>query len=57
MYSCFHWIKNGNETGSLSDVFGASLALFGTIISSLNFSPRSTLTKELLLVMIEALIV
>ena len=57
MISCFTYIETLNETVSPSDVLGASLALCVTIISSLNFSPRIPLTKALLLVTIEALIV
>ena len=57
MLSCFSWITTGKESGSPYDVLGASLALCGTIISSLNWSPRCLLTKLLLLVIIEALIV
>ena len=44
MLSCFTWIGNGNETGIPSDFLGYSLALCGTIISSLNFYSRSPLT-------------
>ena len=54
--SYFPWIDNGNGTVSPSDVLGDSLALFGNIISSLNCSPRSPLTKELFSFTIEALI-
>ena len=54
MFYCFPWIDNGDETRSPSDLLGASLALYGTIISILNCYHRSTLTKALLLVMIEA---
>ena len=50
-------IKNGNETNSPSDILGASLAIRGTIIPRFNGSTRSTLTKALLLFIIEALIV
>ena len=57
MLYCFTWTETGNETGSTSDVLGAYLDICGTIISNLNLSPRSTLTKVLFLVMIEALIV
>ena len=56
MLSFFTWTENGNETGSPSDVLGASLAICGTIISSLNCYNRIPLTKALFLVMIEALI-
>ena len=56
MFSCFPWIETGNETGIPSDVLGDSLSLYGTIISSLNCSPRSTLNKLLLSVMTEDLI-
>ena len=53
MWLCFSWIATDNETGSPSDVLGASLDLFGTIISSLNFSPSSPITKTLLSFIIE----
>ena len=54
---CVSWIATDNETGSPSDVLGASLALCGTIIYILNFYPRSLLTKALFFFIIEALIV
>ena len=57
MFSVFHCIDTGTETGSPSDVLGASLDLCGTIISSINCSPRNPLTKTFFLVVIEALIV
>ena len=57
MLSSFTWIKTGNGTGGPSDVLVASLALCVTIIYILNCSPSSTLTKALLLVNIEDLIV
>ena len=57
MFSCFPWISTYNKTGSPSDVLGASLAICGTTISSLNCFTRIPLIKALLLVMIEALIV
>ena len=46
----FSWIETGDETGSPSDILGASLAVCGTIISSLNWSPSIPLTKALFLV-------
>ena len=55
--SCFPWIDTDSENGSPSNSLGASLDLCGVIIPSLNFSPRSPITKELFSVMIEALIV
>ena len=55
IYIC--WITTGNETGIPSDVLGVSLDLYGTIISSLNFSPSSPITEELLSEIIETLIV
>ena len=57
MLFCAFGIANGNEIGSPSYVFGASLDLCGTIIYRLNLSPRIPLTKALLSVIIEALIV
>ena len=45
VFYCFTWIENGDETGIPSDVLVDSLSICGTIISSLNFSPRSPLTK------------
>ena len=45
-------IETGNETGSTYDVLGASLDICGTIITSLNWSTRSKLTKELFKVII-----
>ena len=57
MLSSLLWIVNGNKTGSLSDVLGDSLALYGTIISILNCSTRNPLTKSLFVVIIEDLIV
>ena len=57
MLSCFPWIETGNATGRPSDVLVDSLDLCGTIISRLNFSPSSLLTKEFFLVIIEALTV
>ena len=57
LFSCFPWIENGNETESPYGILGASLDLCRTIISSLNFSPRSLLIKAFLLLLIEALIV
>ena len=50
-------IATGNDTGSSYDFFSLYLALLGTIISILKFSPRSPLTKVLLLFIIEYLIV
>ena len=50
-------IVTGDETSSSSDTFGTSLALSGTSISILNWYTRITLSKELLLVIIEDLIV
>ena len=50
-------IANGNANGSPYDVLGASLDLCGTTISILNCYPRNKMTKELFLVIIEALIV
>ena len=44
VFSCFPWIGNDNETVSPSDLLGDSLALLGTSISSLNFSPSILLT-------------
>ena len=57
IFFCFPWIETGNETGSPSDVLGYSLDLCRTIISILNFSPRSPLSKAFFLVTIEALFV
>ena len=57
MLSFVSWVVTGNETGSPSGVLIASLDLRGTIISNLNCSHRSQLTKELFLVIIESLIV
>ena len=54
---CIYGIATGNETGIPSDVLGDPLALCETIISSLNCSPRSPLTKMFFLVIIEALII
>ena len=56
MLSSFSWIANGNETGSPSGVLGVSLALCGTIISSLNCSHRIPLIKVFFSVIIKALI-
>ena len=50
-------IATGSETVSTSDALGASLALCGTIISSLDCFPKCPLIKALLLVIIKALIV
>ena len=50
-------ISTGNETGRPSAILGASLDIWGTIISILNCSPRSPLDKALLFVIIEVLIV
>ena len=50
-------ISTVNETGNPYYFLSAYLALCGTIISILNFSPKSPLIKALLLVIIEALIV
>ena len=57
MLSCFTLIETSIETGSPYDVLGAYLALFGTTISNLNCYHRIPLTKEFLLVTIEALTV
>ena len=57
MFSCFTWIETGNENGSPSDVLGVYLDLCGTIIYRLNWNTRSPVTKALLLVMIEYLVV
>ena len=57
MVFCVSVIVTGNDTGSPSDVLGDSLSLYGTTTSSLNFSPRISLTNVLYLVIIEALIV
>ena len=38
-------IETGNESGITSNALGASLALFGTIISRLNFSHSIPLNK------------
>ena len=54
---CISGIATGNETSINYDVLGDSLALFGTIISSLNWYTRSLPTEALFLVIIEALIV
>ena len=54
---CVSRIMTSNETGSPSGVLGDSLDICGTIVSSMNWSPRSSLIKELFLVIIEALIV
>ena len=54
---CVCGIVTGNETGFPSISLIASLDLCGTIISRLNFPPRSPLTKSLSLVIIYALIV
>ena len=54
---CVSGIATDNEIGSTSSVLGEYLVFFGTIISSLNFSPRSLLTKVLLSVIIEVLII
>ena len=53
---CVSEIATGNETSSPSDVLGDSLDLFGTTISSLDWSPRRPLNKELFSVTIEDLI-
>ena len=55
--SFVYWIATGNESGSPSGVLGDPLALCGTIISSLNWSPMIPQTKSLLSVIIEDLIV
>ena len=56
LYFYFYGIVTGNETGSPSGVLVASFDLCGTIIYSLNCSPRSPLTKAFFLVIIEAII-
>ena len=53
---CVSRVVTGNDTGSPSDVLGDYLALYVTIVSILNCSPRSTLTKAFYLVIIEDLI-
>ena len=47
MLSSFFWIATGKENGSPYDVLGDSLDLCGTIISSLNRSPRSPLCSNM----------
>ena len=54
---CVSGIMNGNETGILSDVLGASLDLCVTIVYRLNFYLGSPLIKFFFLVIIEVLIV
>ena len=54
---CVSGITTSNGTVSTSDVLGYYLALCGTIIYIFNFSPGSPLTKALLLVIIESLII
>ena len=49
-------IVNVNETGIPYDLFCASLSLFGTIISMMNFYSRIPLTNLLLSVSISSLI-
>ena len=53
---CISKIVIDNETVITSNILGSYLALCGTIIYILNWSSRSTLTKELFLVIIESLI-
>ena len=53
---CVSGIVAGNETGTPSDVFGACLSLFGTIVFSLNCYPRIPLTKVLFWVITEFLV-
>ena len=57
MLFCVSTITTSNKTGSPSGILGDFLDICGTIISRLNFSPRSPLTKALLLVIIKALII
>ena len=49
-------IETDNETGIISDILGAYLDIYGSIIYRLIFSPRIPLLKVLLLVIIEDLI-
>ena len=57
MLSSISCIVTGNETGSPYDTLGDSLDFCGTVIYSLNCSPRIPLIMELLSVIIESLIV
>ena len=54
---CISGIATGNVNGSSSGFWGASLALCGTTIYSLNCYSGSPLINELLLVIIESIIV